>query len=636
MASDNVTVPDGAFDWSGGVDSSKVRTLSSELNPNGLKRNQLAWLINGTVRDGGITQRPGWQPLSYILQEGRWQGGFVYEPDSDYPYLVCQISGILYRVLLVPPYTITDLTGGDVSLQNPADVEMAFFIQAENYLIVQAGDYLTGERNITTNAYGEPLLNASTTLPLFWNGTTLRRSRGLTTLAPTNPDAHNEIPAGTTMDYYGQRVWYAQARQCAAGDMVGGASGTAANYYRDAVLKVTENPLCLGGDGFTVPTNTGNIRAIKHSSNINASLGQGQLYIFTRKSVYSLTVPLTRTDWINADANNQPQITVVQINNGAVGDRCIVPVNGDLFYMSFDPAVRSLITAVRFFGQWGNTPISQNERRVISRNDRSLMRFASAVEFDNRALFCVLPETAADGKNTVHKAMLPLDFDIVTNFEEKTAPVWEGVWEGMQILQLFTANIGGVDHCYASMISDVDASINLWEISRGDTTENGDNRVTWAVEFPAYTWSAQNLEYRLKKLMRGELWLDKLIGTVEMDVWYRQDAEQCWWRWHHDSICASRTCGEADPPLECYPDQEFCAGFRSPVIFPAPKGVCDSMGVRSTLIGYQFQVKIVFKGFLRIRGFLPYVVETTQPDYQGMGCQPGLQNGMAKLPNPFA
>lgn len=639
MASDNDTIglPDGSFDWSGGVDSSKTKTLQSELNPNGLKRNQLAWLNNGTVRDGGITQRAGWQFLAYIIQTGKWQGGFVYEPDGDYPYLVCQIEGVIYKVLLQSPYTVTDLTGGNTALQNPADSEMAFFVQGENYLVIQAGDFYTSPPRYpagSLNDYGQPLLEDSNTLPLFWDGSTLRRSRGITSVAPAAAPNINELPAATCMDYYGGRIWYAQARAISAGDMVGGPSGNPAVFGRDAILSVTENPLCVGGDGFTLPTNTGNIRSIAHSANINASLGQGQLYAFTRKSVYQINVPVTRTDWINADANNQPQITVVQINNGACGDRCVVPVNGDLFYMSFDPAIRTLITAQRFFGQWGNTPISQNERRVLDLNDRSLMRFSSAIEFDNRILFCALPELSEN--NVVHRAILPLDFDIVTNFEEKTAPVWEGVHEGMLILQLFTANFGGVDRAFAVMISSVDGTINLWEITRSDKTENGDNRVQWSVEFPAFTWAAHGLEYKLKNLTKAELWLDKLTGTVDFDIWYRQDADPCWWRWYHTSVCASRTCLELDPPLLCYPEESFCSGYASTLMLPKAKGVCDSMGKRPSTIGYQFQVKLIIKGYCRIRGFIPYAVEYSAPEYYGLTCQPGVKAGMVKLPNPFA
>ena len=55
------------------------------------------------------TQRLGWQPLLKAFPGGYWQGGFIYEPDSAKPYLVCQVSGILYSILLEPPFSITDL-----------------------------------------------------------------------------------------------------------------------------------------------------------------------------------------------------------------------------------------------------------------------------------------------------------------------------------------------------------------------------------------------------------------------------------------------------------------------------------------------------------------------------------------------
>ena len=87
-SSDVIYLPDGSFDFSGGVDSSLVTTLKSALNPGGLARNQLAWMFNCTVRGGGILQRTGFQPLLKLLPGGRWQGDFMYEPDSANPYLV--------------------------------------------------------------------------------------------------------------------------------------------------------------------------------------------------------------------------------------------------------------------------------------------------------------------------------------------------------------------------------------------------------------------------------------------------------------------------------------------------------------------------------------------------------------------
>lgn len=641
-STESLTIVDGSFDWSGGVDSSRVTTLASELNPNGVKRNQLCWLNNATVRGGGILQRSGWQPLTKILPFGFWQGGFLYEPDGGNPYLVCQISGIVYSVLCEPPYTVTDLTGGNPTLQNPFDpavAEMAWFCQAENFLIIQAGDFFTQPNLFAAgdlNAYGQPLATPSSTLPLFWNGVSLRRSRGITNLAPgVVVNGINEIPAATCMDYYGGRLWYAQGRQYAAGDIVGGPSGTAPYHFRDAVLNVTENPLCFGGDGFTVPTNAGVIRALKHSANINVSLGEGQFYIFTRKSVYSLQVPTTRTDWINADVNNGPQQTVVQLVNGAVGDRCVVPYNGDLYYQSFDPAIRSLIRAVQYFQQSGNTSISQNEQRALAINDRSLMRFSSGIEFDQRMLQCVLPELALDGINVIHKAILPLDFDNVTNFEERQPPVWEGAWDGLNNLQLFSGDFGGLQRAFSVAISDEDGSLKLWELTTGSKMENGDNRVVWSPEWPAYTWSSAGYEHQLKQLNGGELWVDSVAGTVNMDVFYRVDAEPCWRRWFHHEFCTSR-CEDLEDVTTAYPCEPIRQGYEFTIAFPEPKGnICGDMQVRPSTIGYQFQVKIMFRGFCRVRGLLVYGLPKDKPQFQGIACPPNTKIGMQTLPNPF-
>ena len=287
-------------------------------------------------------------------------------------------------------------------------------------------------------------------------------------------------------------------------------------------------------------------------------------------------------------------------------------------------------------GQWGNTPISQNEERALQFNDRSLMRFSSGIEFNNRILMAVLPTLAADGINTIHQGILPLDFDIVTNLAEKKAPVWEGIWDGAQILQLFTGDFGGRQRAFYTNISDEDGTINVWEITVSDRFQNGDNRVTWGAEFPAFTWATSGYEYRLKQLNGGELWIDKIAGTVDMDIYYRADAEPCWRHWLHHQICTAR-CEDLNDALTAYPCEPCREGYVFTVAFPEPLAVCNQMHVRPTTIGYQFQVKIVLKGWCRIRGLLLYALPKAKPQFQGIACPPnGPAGGMKMLPNPFA
>lgn len=608
MAS-GVRITEAQFDFSGGVDSSKVPILRSELVPTGLKRNQLAWLNNATCRGGGILQRTGWDYLA-TPDDGTslFQGGWLYDDSTrgGNPYLILSIGGHILMQQVEPPYAMTDLSV-IFGLFNPPTVPKAFFIQGEEFLVIQAGDLVT--------------------LPLFWDGAVLRRSIGIVNNIDPYFGPVNELPAGTCMDYYMGRIWIGQwngfSRMYSAGDIVQNfTSGTAPYNYRDSVLKVTENPLAIGGDGFTVPSSAGDIRAIAHAATLDTALGDGPLFVFTRKAVYKTVVPITRADWIAADANHQPIQTLAQKINGTFSDRSVVAMSGDLFYQSPD-GIRSLMLALRYFYQWGNTPISNNEERAIQFNDKSLMRFSSGMEFDNRLWQTALPVQKDAG--VVFQAILPLDFDLVSTFDEKYPPAWEGMYEGLDFLQLWSGDFGGRQRAFAATISRTSGNIEIWEFSLAHRFENGDNRVQSVAEFPAYTWSehfqGSRGETELKTLDGGEIWVDKVFGTVEMDVYYRVDADPCWQLWAYLKFCAARTsCEDVINPV-CYPEQPYREGYKFPLVLPTPPvPTCETMNLRPMNVGYSFQVKIVTRGWCRIRGLIVHALPTMKAPFRGLTC----------------
>lgn len=696
MAS-SVRLADGAFDASYGVDSSRIISVQSQTTPQGIPRNGLAWLDNATVRGGGITQRNGWLQLLMVIAKdnGLYQGGFLYAPLFSNPYLILQINGRIYKALVESPFSVTDLSA-EFGLTNPPTPQV-FMEQGEQFLIIQAGDNT----------------NPVPTLPLFWDGTTLRRSNGiqpntsgsvpttynLTTTAPwtiptvnstvvvtlnapypgslndqgqwitpttgiiggvfqvtviagntitlktlsspyvggtyppgnyqfstsvTTTGTTSELPAATCMVYYAGRLWYAQGRIYTAGDIVGGPSGTLAYKFTDSILKVTENPLAIGGDGFSVPGQSGDITALFYTANLNTQLGQGPLYISTRKSIYSLNVPVTRTDWIGANNNNQPVQTVAQIKYGAVGDRCVTHVNGDAWYQSLEPAIRSLNVSIKYFQQWGNVQLSNNERRVLNFNDRSIMKTATGIEFDNRLWQAILPTQTPVG--VAFKGVAPLDFDLISTLQEKQPPAWEGMLEGLNILQLFEGDFGGLSRAFALVWSDPgvggDGGIWVWEITnfaRFDKVDGGDgNRVNWYWEDPAWTFEK---EFEMKQLDGGELWIDRIVGTVDLEVEYRPDANPCWQPWFQTSFCAARsTCESVANPV-CYPEGQFCEGAKFPVTFPRPPlPVCSQMDKRPVDRGYRFQVRVKVRGFCRIVGRLYFALPIERKPFDGIVC----------------
>jgi len=163
-----VTIIDGSVDFSGGVNSNAVTTIQSERNPNGLRRNQLAWADNATVRNGGITQRSGWNKIGSLPKGavGLYQGGFMYEPDSENPYLILAIGGHIWKMDVDHPGSAVDLSA-QFGVSFPVNLDRFYFAQAEQFLVIQAGDL--------------------TSLPMFWDGVVLRQSLGLTGMGLTIP-----------------------------------------------------------------------------------------------------------------------------------------------------------------------------------------------------------------------------------------------------------------------------------------------------------------------------------------------------------------------------------------------------------------------------------------------------------------
>jgi len=401
-------IQDGSICFDQGVDSIRVTSAQTTANPDGLPRTMLAWMDNCTVRDGGITQRTGWQWKGRIANgSALYQGGYLYDPLTAFPYFVFSIGGHIIRVSPDFAYQPFDMSPG-TGLYNPASATHAYFCQAENFLVIQAGDYGVAGGN---------------TLPLFYcdagfqNQFPLRRSLGITNNAIANPaPGINELPAATAMTYYMGRIWYAQDRTYSAGDIVGSHnSGTAFAGYKDSILEVTENPLCFGGDGFTIPTQAGSIRSLFYNAQLDSQLGEGQLYIGTRKSIYTIAVPQSRADWINTTSTTQPVQTVALAGIGPVNDRSVVLVNGDVFFQTLTPGIASLFAARRDFGSWGNREIGTNENRVLSFNNRALLTESNGIYFDNRLLMTALPVQTPQG--VVHQAIVPLDLAPISNLE---------------------------------------------------------------------------------------------------------------------------------------------------------------------------------------------------------------------------
>lgn len=421
MIRDPGRVTDGFASLERGVDSGR--------NPSLLSRNQVAWAENLTFRGGYLVPRPGWKRIGLLSASleanyadvfaiGKFQGAEFYDDTANGKgYLICQAGGRLYRITPDEPAVVLDITPANDP--NSAVLAQAWLVQADNYMVVQDGQ----------------------SKPFIFDGTTTRRA------------SDTEVPIGSGPMAYGMlRLWVAKGNAYVAGDVAGGPT---------SVVNFTENTYIAEGGEFSLPLSAGNITAMKFVATPNTALGQGELLIFTPGAVFSNTAPIDRDQWKNL---TQPVQTITLINNGSQSQASTVLVNGDVFMRSRD-GIRSVIQAVRYFQQWGNTPLSKEMTRVIVRDALGLLNFSSAVEFDNRMLMTCRPEPIPNGAH--HGGVIALDFDLVTSMGEKSPPAYDGVWTGPQIYQLVKGRFGGVERCFAFARSKTDGFLSSVIVTSG-------------------------------------------------------------------------------------------------------------------------------------------------------------------------
>jgi hypothetical protein len=492
-------VYDGFLTLERGVDSGKT--------PSSLQRNQTSFAVNATFRGGEPSCRPGWikrelvfndangandTSLVSAFEDGLFQGAAFYDAQEGESSLVCATGGRLYRISVTNGYRVIDITPSEAGSTR---ITKWWFCQAEEFLICQDGQMK----------------------PIIFDGGFTRRVTKDT-----------EIPVGKAMAYAGGRLWVTLPDETSfiAGDLVYSSSGSPEYEYRDAVLNITENDYLNEGGAFGMPGNSGGIKALVPTNNLDTSLGQGPLLAVTPNLIASVQAPIDRTAWKNLE---YPIQTIALNGFGGLSDRSAVTVNGDVFYRSED-GIRSFRMARRDFGQWGNTPISSEMNRVLPHDSRHMLEYSSAVIFDNRFLSTVSPYWV-QGHGVAHRGLAVLDFDILSRMYGAQQPAWEGVWTGVNVLQLITGRFGGQERCFAFVLNGSN-QIELWELSRDypfDYGEGGDTRIEWSVEMKAFDFDSP---FNQKQLEYGEIWVDDVVGKVNFSAEWRPDGYPKWLQWH--------------------------------------------------------------------------------------------------------
>jgi hypothetical protein len=315
-----------------------------------------------------------------------------------------------------------------------------------------------------------------------------------------------------------------------ASDISRGPSGTTANNRRDSVLKTTDSTF-IGGN-FSIPGAGNVITSITFTANLDTALGQGSLQIGTAAFMASCLAPM---DFSNPPATG-PILTFSLVGSGPLAQYSTIRVNSDIFFRSIF-GFGSLILARRDFNTAGNTPISDEVRdRLIEFDNQELLSYGSSITFDNRFLTTLSPQATSQG--VLHAGLIALNLDPVSGMRDKQPAVYDGLWTGINVLQLLAGTFNGKERAFAFTFNTALSKIELYELLRTgpDHFDNGTIPIVWGFE-TASLFQGKAPDGTLLSLRNGEFSVSDVVGTVRFEVFFKSD-QGCWTPWHSFSICA--------------------------------------------------------------------------------------------------
>lgn len=424
-----------------------------------------------------------------------------------------------------------------------------------------------------------------------------------------------ELPAGRMGAYGMGRNWMCLTDGISyiAGDIVGGASGTAASDYRDSVLKTTENTFLAGGGTFRLPGTGDIITSMVFPPVLDTSLGQGQLQIFTAFSAFSNNSPVDRTTW---ESLTSPLQTESLKDNGALGQNNTVLLNSDTFFRS-PVGIGSLVLARRDFiygNAWGNKPVSNELNRVLELDNQSLLSFGSAVSFDNRFFSTCSPTVS--GQGIFHSGFITLNNDLISSLRTSVPSAWEGAWSGINTLQVLAGRVNGVRRCFAFTFNAGTSTLELHELlaeavaeQAGIYQDSGSVDIEWFFETAVLFNKDVKQFVDFIRLNNGEISLSDIQGTVTVNVLYRPLFFPCWIPWHSFTVCANTNVTNGQKQ------------YRYRLGLGTPDGTnCDPVTNTPYREGLAFQFRVEITGSCTFQDLKVEAVEIPMPKFAPVVC----------------
>lgn len=479
------------------------------------------------------------------FRSGAFQCASYYAPPGIKECIMTTIGGRLFQI--TPDEVTATVREIPLGTRNRNSITENWMVQADKYHITQDGE----------------------AKPIIFDGVNARRA------------AADEVVVGTIMAYGIGRLVVVRGRDIFFGDLFGSHTGAPS----DSILKFTETSFLNEGFPASIPYTLGDITGASFFPSQDTATGQGELVIFSDGGAVTFDLHLPRDQW---KSTTFQQISL--INSTARGSRAIVMVNQDLWIRS-DEGWRAYRQARSQSIGWTQIPQSTEVSKWLNADTPNLLRYGSAINFDNRLLSTCNP--VPNQGRLYHDGILALDFDVLSAFGQASRPAWDGHWGKLKTFQLVSGTFQSKHRAFALALDENDQTA-LYEITK-DGTKDFNGPITSEIEFRSHNFSSP---FNEKNLYGADIWVDEITEPVTMDLTFRPDSSEDYLPWktfnpiNPVGECGAISCGMC-PTIE--------KGFGPRRRAGKPGDECDEQTGRGIRRGFEFQPKLKWTGHAAIR-----------------------------------
>jgi hypothetical protein len=542
-------------DWLADTQATVIDGMNRGREPELISEQQAHFLRNVSTRGGRVHSRPRFVQRA-VLPSGLLQGGTVFRSR-----VVAAVGGQIWE-LDPKNWAQTEKTAthpqpplppGAPNPKGPNNPKCprVWFCETPGTLVIQDGQ----------------------ARPWVYDGADFRRA------------ADDEVPVGRAMAYANGRLAVAVngGRDVRLGDI--------RQPAHQSELKFTETYNLTGGGDFSFPSE---VLAMKALPVIDTGSGQGALIVGCSDSVHTLKTQITQRDmWSEVGFQ-----TILLPNRGIVGANAVVAVNQDLYFRSSD-GLRSLRTSTADYDAPGLAPLSVEVRHRFDFDTPFLLQDASVVYFDNRLLCTHSPFVYSS--RSLAQGLIALNFDSLSSRGQKSAPVYDGEWDGVIIAQAFTGQVQGVERCFI-LGRDIVGQNGLWELLPEVAEQRGDEP-TQVIESRMLFGDSPGV---LKALRRCDAQFSDIRGGLNVRVYFRPEKYPYWVTW--DNFTVDSPGPRAWGPRK-QPQHRSLLSTRS-----VPEGV-DPATQRPRYVATGFQVRIEWDGYARLDYFQVFQARVPMTPY---------------------